>query len=388
MKLLIYVLFLSIWTNSCLNTNQTDEPPTTVTRHTESMEMKMDSFRRRLLVIVIGIMIIAFVFTCFCFFHYNCMTEEGEMGKKEDIKGNPSVSTKIPLIDSKAVSPINPEKPLMLLGMEKLPRPSIAEKSFMHCSAEKSNRPSSPGKASIPSSAEKLIRHSSSEKSSIASSGEKLIKPPSRDKSFKSSNRKKIYKASHLDKKYKKHHVDKFRKTPHTYRPVSPCYPNKIGRPTSPVKPTKPLCPPCPQKQTMPKKSSSFQKLTKHPRNRNPKRPGSTLSNPEVVECRCYKENCLVCNTLYKPLIRKTSEAEKKDSQSMSFSNKLKSFSRSFHKADSSDNALMSDSDVKTYDSNDDSEREITIICNIQHKEIFFKGTQNKQGPNKNKSQQ
>ncbi|XP_037367762.1 uncharacterized protein CXorf66 homolog [Talpa occidentalis] len=374
MTLSIYVLFLSIWTYSCLTTNQTDEPPTIATRHTESMEMKMDSFRKRLLVIVIGIMIIAFVFTCSCFFHYNC-TSEGETGKKENVTANPM---KIPLTESKAISPVNAEKPLMLLGMDKLPVPSIAEKSSMHSSVEKTNRPASPEKSSIPSSAEKLIRHSSSEKSSIPSSGQKLIKPSSRAKSFKSPNHKKSYRGPQLDKKYRKHNVDKFYKKSHTYKPVSPCYPDKITRPLSPAKPTKPLGLPSPQDQTSPLKISNFQKLTKRPRNRNLKRPGSThrtdtLFRPELaVSCQCYKENCLICSTLCEPLINDTSEAVKKDSQNLSFSSKVKSFSRPFHKVEFSDNAHMSDSD-----SNDDSEREITIICNIPHKEIIFKSTRN-----------
>ncbi|XP_004686020.1 PREDICTED: uncharacterized protein CXorf66 homolog [Condylura cristata] len=386
MKLHIYVLFLSIWTISCLNTNQTEAPTTTaVTRHTESMKMKMDSFRRHLLIIVIGIMVIAFAFTCFCFFHYNC-ANEGETGKKEVGTGNPSISTKILVPESKALSPITPEKPLMLLGTDKLCIDKLgmdklgADKLPGPSMAEKSNRPSSPEKSAIPSSEEKLIKHSSSEKS-IQSSGEMLIKPSSKDKSFKSPKSKKLYGASHLDNKHKKTHVGKSHKTPQTNKPVSPCYPNKVTRPLSSIKPTNPLCPPSPQNQTPALKSSSFQKLSKHPRNSNLKWPGnnSKTDTLSVVEsCRCYKKSCLICHTLYTPLINDIAEAEKKESQNLSFSNKLKSFSRSYYKVDSSDNALMSDSDTRTYDSNDDSEREITIICNIKHKEITFKGTQNR----------
>lgn len=42
------------------------------------MEIKLDSFRRRLLIIVIGVIIIAFAFICFCFLHYNCVGDEAE----------------------------------------------------------------------------------------------------------------------------------------------------------------------------------------------------------------------------------------------------------------------------------------------------------------------
>ena len=51
-------------------------------KHRESMETKMDNFRRHLLIIIIGVMIIAFVYTCFCFLHYYCMSDDApEAGK-------------------------------------------------------------------------------------------------------------------------------------------------------------------------------------------------------------------------------------------------------------------------------------------------------------------
>ncbi|XP_047391287.1 uncharacterized protein CXorf66 homolog [Sciurus carolinensis] len=76
MNFLIYVLFLSIWTINCLNTSQSDGSSNTGAKQLESMETKMDNFRKHLLIIIIGVMVVAFVFTCFCFLHYNCMNED------------------------------------------------------------------------------------------------------------------------------------------------------------------------------------------------------------------------------------------------------------------------------------------------------------------------
>ncbi|XP_044248371.2 uncharacterized protein CXorf66 homolog [Ursus arctos] len=357
MNLFIYVLLLSIWTNSCLNTNQSDGSSTTGPKHVESMETKMDNFRRRLLVIIIGIMIIAFVFTCFCFLHYNCMSDDAPKAgtvKKEDMTAKSSRSSKISLSESKIASPCSLEKQSMLSSIEKF------------------SGPSSPEKLSIPSSAEKFIRPLSPGKQCISSSTEKLNRLPSQEKSYKPSKTQKILRSSHPGKSYRTRNLEKPHKLAHARKLASLQYP---------VRPTKP---PRPQKQILPPKRSSLQKLTKSPRYRNLKRSVSTgkagmLSRPRLIRsCRCYKEKCLVCRNSSEPWVNNISEAKGRNAQNSPSPSEAKSFSKSLHEGDYRNNVFcgnVSSSDIMTYDS-DDSEREITIICNIKCNEAILKGTQ------------
>ncbi|XP_059241952.1 uncharacterized protein CXorf66 homolog [Mustela nigripes] len=162
MNLFIYVLLLSIWINSCLNTNQSDGSSTTGAKHVQPTEIKMDNFRRRLLVIVIGIMIIAFVFTCFCFLHYNCMSDDAPKAgtvRKEDVTTKSSRSSKISFSESKIASPCILEKQSVLSSIDKLSVPSSPEKSSIPSSAEKLRRSLSPGKQCISSSPEKSCQY-------------------------------------------------------------------------------------------------------------------------------------------------------------------------------------------------------------------------------------
>uniref|UniRef100_A0A8C0I5P7 Uncharacterized protein n=1 Tax=Balaenoptera musculus TaxID=9771 RepID=A0A8C0I5P7_BALMU len=335
MNLFIYVLLLLIWTNTCLNTNQSDEPSTTGAKHRESMETKMDNFRRHLLIIIIGVMIIAFVYTCFCFLHYYCMSDDApEAGKvkKEGVMAKSSRSSKISFSDSKTVSLCSPEKQSTLPGIDKL------------------SGLSSPGKASIPTSTEKLIR------------------PLSQEKSRKPSSPKKVFRSSHQE---------------------NSSYPSKANRPPwlaslqYLVRPTKTPCPPYPQSQSLPK-PSRLQKLTKrhtHPILKRSVSAGRTdiLSRPQPVKsCLCYKEKCLVCRAASEFFANNISEAKKKNTQNPPFPRELKPFSKSFHKIDSRHNALCgnaSDSDMMTYYGDGDSDKEITIICNIKRKEVIYKTT-------------
>uniref|UniRef100_A0A8C3WHE9 Uncharacterized protein n=1 Tax=Catagonus wagneri TaxID=51154 RepID=A0A8C3WHE9_9CETA len=352
MNLFIYVLLLSIWTNSYLDTNQSNESSTAGAKHHESMQTKMDNFRKHLLIIVTGIIIIAFVFTCLCFLHYNCMSDEvpkeGRV-KKKGVKPKSSRSSKILVSDSKTASLCGPEKQSMLSSIDKLPGRS------------------SPETASIPSSAEKLIKPSSQEKSCKAASPKK---------GFRSSCQGKSHRTRSLDKARKRAHAHK------VLSQVSSSYPSEAVRPPSwaslqhPVSPTNTPCPSYPQNQIL-SNPPSLPKLTKPHRHHKLKssvntRRAERLSRPQPVQsCQCYKEKCLIYRAASGPLVHNISEAKKKNAQIPPFPHKLKPFP----KMDSRDNVLCgnaSDHDMLTYDSDDDSDREITIICNMQCKEFIY----------------
>ncbi|XP_045850791.1 uncharacterized protein CXorf66 homolog [Meles meles] len=358
MNLFIYVLLLSIWTNSCLNTNQSDGSSTTGAKHVEPMENKMDSFRKRLLVIIIGIMIIAFVFTCFCFLHYNCMSDDATKSgtlKKEDVTTKSSRSSKTPFSESKEASPCILEKQSMLSSIDKL------------------SGPSSPEKSSIPSSAEKLMRPLSPGKQCISSSTEKVKRPP---------RPQKISRSSHPGKSHRTHNLEKPHKQAHAHKlggQSCSSYPNKAMRLPSPAGPQHPVRttkPPSPQKQTSPTRQSSLQKLTSSSRRRNLKRSVSTskagmLPRSRLIKtCQYYKEKRLVCRNSSEPLVNSISEAKDRNVQNSPFSSKAHFFSKSCRKGDYRDNVLfcgnVSSSDI-TYDSNE-SDREITIVCHTKNK--------------------
>ncbi|XP_058147389.1 uncharacterized protein CXorf66 homolog [Dasypus novemcinctus] len=410
MNLFIYVLLLSFWTNHSFNTNHSNVSSnvstnaTTTTNTTtaatitttgskrQSIEIKMDMFRKHLLVIIIGIMIIAFVFTCFCFLHYNCMSDDvpkETMTQNEAIVVGPSKSS---LSGSKTTSPYSPrgpEKQSPPSSMGKLHKQSNPEKPFLPSSAEKLIRPSSTEKSFLPSSAEKLIRTPSPEKSSIPSSAEKLIR---------SSRPEKILRSSNLEK---------------SARRISPKKPHKLKRQASlsyPDKPvrqhwstnlqysTRPAKLPClspPQNKTFPPKSVSLQKVAKPPRHPNPRRQGNTnrtdmLCRPQGTKpCQTFRERCLVCNTSDEALVSNIAATKKKIAPNQTFSREMKSYYRSFHKTASMDKEYyeyVCDSDLMTYDS-EDSEREITIICNIRCNEVLHIGAHDNERLNKNKIQ-
>ncbi|XP_028710053.2 uncharacterized protein CXorf66 homolog [Peromyscus leucopus] len=80
-NILIYALFLSIWTINCLERNKINVTSTLTTTITGdkthgSTESKFDDFRERLLSFIVGLMIIVFTFTCFCFIYCNYMIKE------------------------------------------------------------------------------------------------------------------------------------------------------------------------------------------------------------------------------------------------------------------------------------------------------------------------
>ncbi|KAM9577785.1 uncharacterized protein CXorf66 homolog [Trichechus inunguis] len=284
----------------------------------------------------------------------------------------------------------------MLSCRDKLSQPSSPAKSSIPSSAEKLLRPSSPQKSSIPSSTEMLLRASSPEKSSIPSSAGKLLRlsspekssrpsigkssRPSIGKSSRPTSLEEVFRSSYLEKLPRTSSIEKTYKLTHTRKQVSRIYLSYSD------KPVRPRCPPCPQNQIWPPESSSLPKLAKPPRHPNPKRSGSRdktdmLSRPLLPKtCRCYKERCLVCKTS-EPLLNEISEAKNNIAQTLPFSSEVKYLSQSFHKVDSMDNALcndVSDIDMMTHDSDDDSDREITIICNIKHNELLPMPTRNK----------
>ncbi|XP_049728985.1 uncharacterized protein CXorf66 homolog [Loxodonta africana] len=353
MTLFIYVLFLTIWISSCFNTSQSNVSSTVGATRLQSIETKMDSFRRRLLVIIVGIMIIAFMFTCFCFLHNNCMTEDiprRDMIKKEGIAAK---SSELPPSGSKTSSPCSPEKQSMLSCIDKSSEPLSPQKSSIPSRAEMPLRPSSPERSSIPSSAEKLRRLSSPEKSSRPSSG-KLSRPPSL---------KKLLRSSRLEKLSMTSGVEKNCKLTHTRKQVSQICLSYSDKPVRPL---------CPKNKIWPLESSSLPKLAKPPRHPNPKRSGSRdktnmLSRSQLPKtCRWYKERCLVCRAS-EPWLEVISEAKNNIAQTPPFSGEGKHLSQSFYSTDNAFCKDVSDSDKMTHDSDNDSDKEITIICNIKH---------------------
>uniref|UniRef100_A0A8D2DZN6 Uncharacterized protein n=1 Tax=Sciurus vulgaris TaxID=55149 RepID=A0A8D2DZN6_SCIVU len=332
----------------------------------ESMETKMDNFRKHLLVIIIGVMVVAFVFTCFCFLHYNCMNEDAHKAgtvKKESIGDKSAWPSKISLGESKTENLCSLEKPSTLSSVEKL------------------SGPLSPEKSPIPSSAEKLIRPLNAKKRRPHSK-RKLIRQPSKKKSRKPSSPQRFLRSSHLEKSCKTYSLEKSYKLAHAHKIVSQVhasYPDKPVRLPWPVslqssaRPAKSRFLPHPHNHILLSKSSSLRKLVKSPRRRHLKRSISIgkavmLSKPVLAKnCQYYKEKCLVCKTTSETLVH-ISEAKKENSGNLFSSSNMKTFPRSFQKVDSKDDVYydnVSDSDMMTYDS-DDSETEIIIICNIR----------------------
>ncbi|XP_053435085.1 uncharacterized protein CXorf66 homolog [Nycticebus coucang] len=393
MNLFIYILLLPIWTHNCLNTTiQSDGSSTTGAKPSETMETKMDSFRRRLLIIVIGVMIIAFVFTCFCFLHFNCMSDDSlKTGvlKKEGMALKTPRSSKMSFSESKTTSLYGPEKQCTLSTLDNLSRPLTPDMLSILSSAEKSNMPSTPDKSSIPYSTEKS-GPLSPEKSSIPSSAEELMRPSSPKKLFKPSSSKKQIRSSHLEKSYRIRSLKKSYKVSPSHKrvnQVSSFNPNKTVRPAwsanlqyATRSSFETRCSPHPQNAILPHKPSRVQNLAKT--HRHLKSPVSTgkealISSPQLdMTCQCYKEKCLICKTFPEPLVSDISEAKKRKAQNLSGSSKEKPFPWSFLQVDSRDdvyNDNVSDSDLRTYNTDDDSDREITIICSMRQTEAILK---------------
>ncbi|XP_062941013.1 uncharacterized protein CXorf66 homolog [Cynocephalus volans] len=349
MNLCIYVLLLSIWTNTCLNTNKNDvTPATTGAKGLESVETKRDNSRRDPLIIIIGFIITAIFFAYTCFYHHSICngTPRRKTMKKKNTAAKSSRPSETPVSESKTGGPCGPEKQPMLSTIDKL------------------FRPLSPEKSPIPSSAEKLIRP---------------------------SNSKQLFRSSQLEKPCRPHGLKKPYKLARAHKPVSQVsssYPVRPVRPLWPAsqrylaRPSKPLCPPCPQNQILPPKPSNLHKLAKPPNHCNLKRSVSIgravmLSSPDELAktCQYYKERCLVCKTFSVPLVHDISEAKKKRARNLSVSSKVKSFCRSCHKVDFRDTAYSNNvgNSVMAYASNDDSDKKTTIICNIRHTDVILK---------------
>ncbi|XP_026247981.1 uncharacterized protein CXorf66 homolog [Urocitellus parryii] len=383
MIFLIYVLFLSIWTINCLNTSESDGSSTIGAKQLESMESKMDNFRRHLLIIIIGVMIIAFVFTCFCFLHYNCMNEdahEAGMDKDECIEDKSAWPSRTSFSESRTENLCSLEKHSMLSSIEKL------------------SGPSSPEKSSIPSSAEKLVRSSGAKKLCRPQSKQKLIRSSTHEKSFLPFCAGLYLRSSHLEKSCKTYSLEKSYKLAHAHKivsPVSTSYPDKpVSLPwpasgQSSARLVKSHFLSHPQNQILLSKPLRLRKSVKAPRHlKRSISIGKTVlvAKPLLAKtCQCYREKCLVCKTTSETLVH-ISESKKENAGNLFSSSNMKSFTRSFQKVDSKDDVYgdnvsdgdnVTDIDMMTYDS-DDSEREIIIICNIRSNHIVPYGTSKK----------
>ncbi|XP_027986502.2 uncharacterized protein CXorf66 homolog [Eptesicus fuscus] len=366
MNLFIFVLLLSIWANNCLHENQSDGFSTTGAKQLESLQM--DDNRRRIFVIVVGIMSTAFICTSFCCLHYNCLSKDvpKEKAVKKHVAAKSFRSSKI-FSKYKTKNECIPEKQPMLSGIDTLSELSSQERSF------------------ISSSSENVIRSSRSEKSSKPSSKEKFIKP---------SGPKRLSRSSHLGKSYRKHSIDKSYELAYSHKLGSydhSSYPNRLVRPTSttsphfPLKSTQPCHPTYPTNQILLPESSSLKNFTKSPIHHNLKtsviagKADMLSTSPLVKSCAHYKGKRPVCRTP-ESLVSDISEVKNANAQNPPFPHEVKPFSKCFNKVDYRDNAFHGN--VKNSD--DDSEREVTIFCNVRLKEVIVNKTTSNKELNKN----
>lgn len=228
----------------------------------------------------------------------------------------------------------------------------------------------------ISSSSENVIRSSSSEKSSKPSSKKKFIKP---------SGPKLLSRSFHLRKSYKKHSLDKSHKLVYAHKLGSydhSSYPNRAVSPTSitslhfPLESTKPHHPTCRKSQILLPESSIHHDIK---RSVIEGRADMLSTSPLVKSCAHYMGKRPVCRTP-ESLVSDISEVKNTNAQNPSFPREEKLFSKCFHKVDSRDNAFHGD--VKSSD--DDSEREITIFCNVRLKEVIVNKTTSNKELNKN----
>ncbi|KAM5290974.1 uncharacterized protein CXorf66 homolog [Glossophaga mutica] len=121
MNLFIYVLLLSIWTSSCLNTNRSGGSSTTASSTgTKDPDLepttltKMDDFRKHLHVHIIGITCTAFIILSVCFLHYNCLNDD--FPKAEAAVRPPSpASLQYPLLPTEKHYQTCPQNRILLL---------------------------------------------------------------------------------------------------------------------------------------------------------------------------------------------------------------------------------------------------------------------------------
>lgn len=254
----------------------------------------------------------------------------------------------------------------------------------MLLNVEKLSEPSSPEKTSTLSSTEKLIKPLSPEMPLRSSSTEKLIRPSSQEMPCKSSSTKRVFRSSsYLEKSHRTCSLEKSHKLTCSHKlvnQVNSSYSNMAVKSTwpaslqYPVKTTESSCPPCPYNQILVPEPSNLQKFGTrmsfgHSNIKTLVSVGraEVLSRPQSVKsCQCYQEKCLTCKTTSKSWSNDISKTKKTNAQNTPFLFEMNPFPESFHKVDSRDNVVYgnaSDSDKITYDSEDDSDREITIIC-------------------------
>uniref|UniRef100_A0A673V740 Uncharacterized protein n=2 Tax=Suricata suricatta TaxID=37032 RepID=A0A673V740_SURSU len=331
------------------------------------MEIKLESFRKRLLVMIIGIMIIAFVLTCFCFVHYNCLASDkpkAGMKKKEGMTASrsPSVTS---LSDPETPSPCSPEKQPLLSSTDKLSSVSSPKRSPTPSSAERLSRPSSPPNQCKPSSMPKGIKPSDQGKK----------KPSCSDKIFQLFHLGKSNRTGHLGKPYKPARGQKLAGQAASSDPkkaVSTPWPAGMQYT---VRRTLPLCPPHPQNPTSTPKESSVLTLAQSFRHRELKgsvcgRRADMLYRPQSIKaCLCYREGCLICQSS-EPLVNNSFEANNSNAANSALPSEVQLFAPSADYKDS-----LSGSDIMPYDS-DDSDREVTILCNMNCDKTIPKGFQ------------
>lgn len=105
------------------------------------------------------------------------------------------------------------------------------------------------------------------------------------------------------------------------------------------------------------------------------------LPRPQLIKPHQYHhEQFLVSTNTSESLANDISQPKKTNAQNLPFPHEAKPFSESFQNVYFRNRALygnVSDSDKMTYDSDDGSDGEITIICNINLSEVIPKGAPN-----------
>ncbi|XP_006875042.1 PREDICTED: uncharacterized protein CXorf66-like [Chrysochloris asiatica] len=335
------------------------------TKQLQSTETKMDSFRKHLLVVITGITIIVCTFMCFCFLHHYCLGNDAPKGDMTKKQGRAAKSSRLSPSQFKSISPNSPEKQPMLSWVDTF------------------SVPLSPTKSSLPSSTKKLLSSSGTVQSSLPSSAQMFFRPSSPEKSSLPSNRissrlsslETVFRSSRLENLSRTSSVEKTFKVTHTHKRIRQIYVSYS------YKPMRPSCRSRPQKQNWPPEACALPRLAKpsrHPHARwsHVTYKTTTLSRSVLPKtCRYYKERCLVCNTS-EPLLQEISEMKIDIAQPSVCPSEVEYISRSFHKMESIDNALGNDvgkSAMETNHSDDDSDKEILLICNVPRsgKEVF-----------------
>ncbi|XP_050015655.1 uncharacterized protein CXorf66 homolog [Alexandromys fortis] len=224
MKVHIYLLFLSIWTISCLNTNHINESSTSRTtgmfvKTTVSPEEKMKDFRKHLLDFIIGIMIITFTFTCFCLLYHNCVVEEVQPPRrlnKENMEAISSWVSKVSACQPDIITEDFLETQPLLLNSDQKAEPSCQENLSVPNDTIKPVEPASLEKPCIPSNPQNAMKCTNTDKSSMQCSVKTLNKQFDTKRSTKSSSPQRLRKSSSQNKSYKKHSLKKSQKLAHT----------------------------------------------------------------------------------------------------------------------------------------------------------------------------